>query len=209
MKVGTVYDVTLRLAKDERSGDYVELPQAVLGDVAAFRPALWALAVEGQVPSAQHSSITADGAEWIWTISADLFLDSAQMVDWYHASAHLSEAANALFPHNPGQAQRWRTARQDDLFLGHIQAITAPLDKANLADPSLSFHTHQRRMQYHEFRENGLPIGSGTVESGVKQFKSRLTGPAMRWNRTAAQRMLTVRAAVLDHSFAARWLAAA
>lgn len=216
MKVGTIYDVTVQLAKDEHSGDYVELPQAahiayraVLGDVAAFRPALWALAVEGQVPSAQYSSVTADGAEWIWNISADLFPDSTQIVDWYHASAHLSDAAEALFPDNPSQAQRWRIARQDDLFLGHIQAITTPLDKANLADHSQYFHTHQRRMQYQAFRENGLPIGSGTVESGVKQFKSRLTGPGMRWNRPTAQRMLLVRAAVLDHSFDDRWRAAA
>ncbi len=64
-------------------------------------------------------------------------------------------------------------------------------------------------MQYQEFREQGLPIGSGTVESAVKQFKSRRTGPGMRWNRSTAQRMFVVCAAGLDHSFDARWLAAA
>lgn len=64
-------------------------------------------------------------------------------------------------------------------------------------------------MQYHEFSENGFPIGSGTVESGVKQFKARLTASGMRWNPDHAQRMLLIRGVVLDHSFDERWRQAA
>ncbi len=50
---------------------------------------------------------------------------------------------------------------------------------------------------------------SGTVESGVKQFKARLAGQGMLWPCDAAQRKLVIRVAVLDHSFDERWLAAA
>jgi hypothetical protein len=50
-------------------------------------------------------------------------------------------------------------------------------------------------MQYFAFREQGLPIGSGTVESGVKQFKQRLTATGMRWNKPNADRMIVIRAA--------------
>jgi len=60
-----------------------------------------------------------------------------------------------------------------------------------------------------EFREEGYPIGSGTVESGIKQFKARLTGSGMRWSRPGAERMLIVRASVLGDSFDALWQAAA
>src|SRR5260221_6915362 len=207
VKVGAVYDVALRLEKDERSGEYVDMAHAqntsytaVLGDVEAFEPALWALAVRHKVPTARHSSVTADGAEWIWNISADLFPDSSQIVDYYHAADHLAQAATALYPDDPKRAQQWLHQRQDDLFLGQIHAITTPLDKADLTEQSHYFHTHQRRMQYHEFRENGLPIGSGTVESRVKQFKTRLTAAGMRWNRPGA---------VLDNSFNALSAAAA
>ena len=216
VKVGAVYDVALRLERDERTGEYAEFPHAqqvaytaVLGDVAQFSPALWALAVIHKVPTAKQSSVTADGAEWIWNLADDYFPDSAQIVDWFHAAQHLAEAAQALFPDQPTRADVWFKARQDDLFLGNIHAITVPLDKAGLTDHSHYFHTHQRRLQYQEFRENGFPIGSGTVESGVKQFKARLSGPGMRWRRDAAQRMLIIRAAVLDHSFDERWRAAA
>jgi hypothetical protein len=59
--------------------------------------------------------------------------------------------------------------------------------------------------KYQEFRESGFPIGSGTTESGIKQFKSRLTGSGMRWSRSHAEQMLVIRAAVLGNSFDTLW----
>jgi len=44
-------------------------------------------------------------------------------------------------------------------------------------------------MHYLEFREEGWPLGSGTVESGVKQFKQRLSALGMRWNPDNANRV--------------------
>jgi hypothetical protein len=44
-------------------------------------------------------------------------------------------------------------------------------------------------MNYMEMREEGL-IGSGMVESGGKQFKSRFCGAGMRWSRRGAESLL-------------------
>src|SRR5207249_3142178 len=52
---------------------------AVLGSVEQFAPALWALAVEQHVPYAGHVAVTADGAPWIWNLTADLFPCSTQL----------------------------------------------------------------------------------------------------------------------------------
>lgn len=90
-----------------------------------------------------------------------------------------------------------------------VLGITLPLDRAGLSDQARYFHTHQRRMQYQQFREEGYPIGSGTVESGIKQVKARLTGPGMRWTRPNAQRMLVIRTAVLSGDFDRLWALAA
>jgi hypothetical protein len=215
-KVGTVFDVALRLERDPRTSEWVEQAHgvnvayaAVLGSVEQFAPALWATAVAHQVPQAADVSVTADGAPWIWNLAVDYFPDSVQIVDWYHACEHLASAAHALQPDDPEWARRWFKQAQEHLFLGNIHLITVPLDTAGLEDHARYFHTHKRRMQYQEFREQGYPIGSGTVESGIKQFKARLTGPGMRWSRPAAEQMLLIRSAVLARDFDALWAAAA
>lgn len=215
-KVGTVFDVEQRLARDERTRELVERAHgvhmaytAVLGSVDRFAPALWALAVQREVPTARDSSVSADGAEWIWNLVADLFPDSVQVVDWYHALQHLSEAAKAIFPDNEVKAQRWFKSAADDLFQGNVFKIIQFLERQHLPEHAHYFQVHQRRMQYAEFQEQGYPIGSGTVESGVKQFKLRLTGPGMRWSRSGAERMLIIRAAVMQNSFDALWRRAA
>lgn len=214
-KVGTVFDVELRLERDAITADLDEHPHAVnttycavLGSPEDFGPALWVLAVAHLIPQALYSSVTADGAEWIWNLVADYFPDSVQIIDWYHACQHLALAAAALFPDNPGQSTLWFKQRCEDLYRGEIHKITLPLDLAGLSQTARYFHQHKRRMQYQSFFEEGYPIGSGTVESGIKQFKHRLSGPGMRWSRLAAQHMLVIRAATMGNSFDALWDAA-
>ena len=53
--------------------------------------------------------------------------------------------------------------------------------------------------------EGGLPIGSGTAESGVQQFKHRLCGVSMRWQENNAHQMLIIRTAVLSDQFDPLW----
>lgn len=214
-KAGVVYDVTARPGQDPQTGETVDLPcietrryTAVLGDVGQFAPALWAIAVAHELPRAARSSVTADGAEWIWNLTAALFPDSTQIVDWYHAMQHLAQAAHALFPDDETQADKWYRSMQTPLFRGEIWRITRPLFNADLAAHARYFEHHQRRMQYQEFREDGWLIGSGPVESEIKQFKARLTGPGMRWSRPNAERMLVIRSAVLSDDFDALWAAA-
>ena len=67
------------------------------------------------------------------------------------------------------------------------------------------FRNNQHRMNYQEMREGKWLIGSGMVESGAKQFKARFTGPGMRWNRSGAQNLIPVRAAVMSRRFDAIW----
>ena len=214
-KAGVVYDVASRPGQDPQTGEAVDLPcveapryTAVLGDVAQFAPALWAVAVAHDVPRAARSSVTADGAEWIWNLTTDLFPDSTQIVDWYHATQHLAQAAHALFPDDEIQADKWYRSMQTPLFRGEIWRITRPLLAANLVAHARYFEHHQRRMRYQEFRDDGWLIGSGPVESEIKQFKVRLTGPGMRWSRPNAERMLVIRAAVLSDDFDTLWAAA-
>ena len=214
-KIGALFDVETAPVVDPETLDSLEQARAVntaytavLGDVEQFAPALWALAVARDFPRAAETCITSDGAAWIWNLVADLFPDSVQIVDWFHACQHLALAAQALFPDSPLQSAAWTNIMRNALFEGQVWQIIHALELANLPDHAHYFKTHQRRMCYQQFREDGFPIGSGTVESGVKQFKARLTGPGMRWSRPAVLRMFVLRAAVLNNSFDYLWAVA-
>jgi hypothetical protein len=182
---------------------------AVLGDVEAFAPVLVRAAQAQGFFDAAPSSIPADGAAWIWGIADRHFPQSTQIVDLYHARQHLADAAQARFPDQPQQAAAWLQAQREVLFEGPLDSLLADLHQAGLSEFAHYFETHQTRMRYLDFQEAGFPIGSGSVESEVKQFKQRLTAPGMHWSRPGAERMTPIRAAVLDNSFDARWANAA
>lgn len=182
---------------------------AVLGDVETFAPVLVCAAQAYGFFEADQSSIPADGASWIWGIADRHFSQSTQIVDYYHARQHLADAAQAHFPDQPPQAAAWFQAQSDVLFEGPLDRLLAELNQAGLTESAHYFQMHQARMRYLDFQEAGLPIGSGSVESEVKQFKQRLTAPGMRWSRPGAECMIPIRAAVLDNSFDARWANAA
>lgn len=217
LKVGAVFDIEIRLERNPQTHELEEMAHgvnvdytAVLGSKDELTPALWALAVDHQVPTAKERAVIGDGAAWIWTVAEDVSPDGRQIVDWFHAVQHLADAAHALYPHDADitKRKRWLTTYKTHLYMGRVHKIIAVLHKRKRPDLAHYFETHQRRMQYLEFREEGFPIGSGTVESGVKQFKQRLTGTGMRWQRDQANRMLIIRAAVLSDAFHELWAAA-
>jgi hypothetical protein len=214
-KAGTVYDVVHCRVLDAHTGEMEEQAcathigyTAVVGEVGQFAPALWALAVACQVPQASRSSITADGAEWIWNLASQYFPDSVQIVDWYHADEHLAKAAQAMYAGDEARAGQWRKTRQTSLYTGQAWKISQELQDVGLPDHAHYFEQHKRRMQYQTFQEEGYPIGSGTVESACKQYKVRFSGPGMRWSRSGAERLLVIRSAILSDQFDQLWRAA-
>lgn len=217
VKVGTVFDVDLRLERNPQTHELDEMAHgvnvhytAILGSKEDFKPALWALAVQHDLPTARNRSVVADGALWIWDVAEDICPDGQQVVDWYHAVEHLHKCALALYPDDldKQKRQRWFKKYKHQLYLGNIDTLIAVSHRRNIPQLATYFERHKRRMQYLEFREEGLPIGSGTVESGVKQFKQRLCGTGMRWHLDNANIMLVIRSAVLGNDFNKLWIAA-
>jgi hypothetical protein len=214
LKVGTVSDIEIRLERNPKSQELEEMAHgvkvdytAVLGSKDEFTPALWALAVKRGVPTALKRATSGDGALWVWNVAEDVCPDGRQIVDWFHAVEHLAEAARVLYPDEKDEKKRkrWLKIYKDQLYMGRTHKIIAVLTKRGHPEQAIYFERHQRRMQYHQFREERLPIGSGTVESGVKQFKQRLCGTGMRWEEDNANRILVIRTAVLSNHFDALW----
>ena len=221
LKVGCVFEIEVRPIFDQESTEWLEQGHAFnnsylahLGGPEEFGQMMWAAAKQRGWEQCYDTQTIGDGAPWIWNLTNLHFFDSQQTLDYYHATDHLNAAAHLLYPANPEVAQRWFNKSETLLFQGHADQIATTLSEAatgtsqrhkDLRTEADYFRKHKRRMQYLELRENGYPIGSGTVESEAKQFKARFCGPGMRWSRQGADRLIPVRAAIMDHQFDDLW----
>lgn len=215
LKVGAVFDIATRFEPHPVTGYLTKMAHgvrvhytAVLGSKAEFEPALERLAITRRVPTASRQAIVADGAAWIWDIADYLFPHAHQLVDWYHATQHLAGAAQLRYPDDDTARHTWSATMRQHLFAGDSALISTALADTPAAPKAHYFQTHQHRLTYEQTRLAGFPLGSGTVESGIKQFKQRLSGPGMRWTLANVQPMATLRAAVLSDTFDTLWEAA-
>lgn len=221
LKIGCVFELEVRSSPDPETGDLIEQAHAVnnsyrvhLGGPERFGETVWTEASQRGWERALDTQVIGDGAHWIWNLVQDHFYNSLQIVDWYHATEHLAQAARILKGEGTPAAKLWYNARKTTLLQGHADRIADELNRAAQKQPARTadlqreagyFQNNKRRMHYLAMRESGWIIGSGMVESGAKMFKARFSGPGMRWSRTGAENLLPVRSALLSRRFDARW----
>jgi len=218
VKVGCVFDFETRLGYCRKTKEQKEVVKAKNQSYVAFlgepEPFAKLLSVEAErrgYDRAQERACIADGATWIWNLCSHCFPTAQEIVDWSHAVQHIWAASHLAETMPPERLKHWVKSRKDELWLGHaqtvatsIQALTEeyPAQSKELATQAGYFSSNVRRMQYQEFREEGYPVGSGTVESACKQMVgTRMKGPGMRWSRPGAENMLALRA----ESLSGRW----
>jgi hypothetical protein len=188
VKSGTCYEVVMGSGQDVLTGETIDLARS------------------------EACSYVAHLGE---NLCEDYFPEAVQVVDWFHAVEHLHAAANLLHGEGTDQAKSWVKNMKTDLYQGHAPRIANELeqqaqqlsgDRANkLLSEATFFRTHQHQMHYLEFREEGWPLGSGSIESGCKQFQARLKRAGMRWTRSGAEHMLALRSSVMSNYFDAHW----
>ncbi len=221
LKVGCTFDIASDKVLDERTGEPVDMARAAdtsyvahLGGPGPFGELLWKEARIRNWQQALDTQVIGDGAPWIWNLANLHFGDSQQVVDWYHAKEHLVAAVRLLHPQDETAFAKTLSRLETLLYRGHARQIADNLDLAAAARPSQAetlrkeaayFRSNQRRMNYMELREGCWLIGSGTVESGAKQYKERLSGPGMRWSRKGIENLIPIRSAVLSRRFDQVW----
>jgi len=82
-----------------------------------------------------------------------------------------------------------------------LATLEAPTDERRkvLATERGYFRGNAARMHYQTYREQGLPIGSGAVESAAKHVvQQRMKRAGMRWSDLGARAILHLRCAMLN-----------
>ena len=169
-----------------------------------------------------------DGAPWIWKTAETLFPAAVQILDWYHAMEHIWAVGRAKFGSKEKELWAWTAKMEMALWKGKIQTVIDALrvvsaelgapdeklsDQARALDPRWIayrnigyFEENRERMNYPAYREQGLPIGSGVVESACKHVvASRCKRAGMRWDESGAENILALRCLALNERWDSAW----
>lgn len=179
-----------------------------------FVATLYRLACRCGYEQAEEKIFAADGADWCWEGQTTFFSASTGVLDWYHASEHVWDAAKSVCPADP---KSWSGSALDRMHAGGGAALLSWLreqsaavsdDAARTASDKLIGYVAARvdRMDYPAYRQRGWQIGTGMIESSCKQLVGlRLKGPGMHWNEQGALAITALKATELNGDWHPFW----
>lgn len=156
-----------------------------------------------------------DGAKWIWNrldwVIEKVGIDPkrvVQVLDWCHASHHISVALEDLKLAKSERQEHYVRLRK---LLKRGQAATVIDELESLAEglPDdrvvwreiryLQRHLDAGRLSYPLFQYSKLPIGSGAIESTIRRvINLRMKGNGIYWREENAEAIFQLRAALLS-----------
>lgn len=141
-----------------------------------------------------------DGHDWIWNLFAEIGnADQRQeILDWYHLKENLYKVGGSLQRLHQAESYLWN---------GNVQAAQRLFDECSRKQAKnfcAYLDKHRNRIvNYSYFQAEQLcSIGSGAVESAVKQIDRRLKLSGAQWKEENVNRMLMLRCAYLNGALA-------
>lgn len=165
---------------------------------------------------ARSLTFVADGAKWIWKRTAELAkqldlpdeIPVTEIVDYYHVVERLSDFASNRRGWSDKRAKRWVAQQKNRLKRGWAHRILRSIQELltkgeRKKGKERKYWTRNLpRLDYKKFREAGLPLGSGAVESAVRRvINMRVKSPGTCWREDHVEGIIHLRA----HSKAGRW----
>jgi hypothetical protein len=182
-----------------------------------FGPLVAAEAQARNFGVAARQAFVGDGQAWNWTLQKAFFPTAVAIADFIHVLTYVYLAAKAVAGSAPEHWEMylgWATSCWQGRVAEVLAALTvwsqrlgplAPGEDPPESDPrkviskALTYLTNNAsRMDYARYRRLGLPVTSSLVESLIKQFNYRVKGTEKFWDRTGAESILQVRAALLS-----------
>ncbi|WP_071501470.1 hypothetical protein [Arsenicibacter rosenii] len=138
-----------------------------------------------------------DGGVWIQRYLEENYPLATHILDYYHAVEHLASFSRTHFQKAACAAQ-WLDKQRNYLMVDGIDEVLSNLEGLSNLSRSAEesrrevmgyYQRNRHRMQYSQFQERGLQIGSGSMEAAhrtVVQCRMKRTGLA--YQRAAVER---------------------
>ena len=172
------------------------------GAVEEFKWHVLALAIRNGYGRIKKTVIISDGAKWIQSMKDELFPEAQQILDLFHLKENVYEYAKALWNNDPLKYKPWASKVCNMLEKGKWKKVIDMLElhkDKELDGAPVNLYTyilnHKDNIDYPSYREQGLFVGSGVIESGNKTvLQDRLKRSGMRWNVVTARYILSLKA---------------
>jgi hypothetical protein len=191
--------------------------QAGLWDADTMALHQYAEGLRRGIDRCRRLSSVNDGAPWIERITNLNFPEAVQVVDWPHAEGKLWKVSKAVFGEQSPAGKGWVKGQLEFLWSGQVKKVEAALKELDLDQEKWPdevrqapgyFAGNRKRMRYDEFRAEGYPIGSGTVESGINTVvHHRMKRQGRGWERSNGQAMLAALSELHSGRFEQAWKA--
>ena len=175
-----------------------------------FAERLWRAAERFGFAAAKRQVVIGDGAKWIWNTAAELFPNAICIVDVWHAWERLWEVGRALHGEGTARCGAWAEKVCQALSEGRVADVLREL-RAHAGEPAADkaaryFENNRERMRYPLYRDMGLLIGSGMVESSCGTLVgARFKRGGMRWSKAGANDVLPLRACIRSGLYDRFW----
>jgi hypothetical protein len=140
-----------------------------------------------------------DGHDGVWNIIAAIATPEQrrEILDWYHLNENLQKVGGSLKRLRQAEAYLWKG--QVDETLALFKEMKRK--QANNFCTYLEKHRH-RIVNYAYYQAEGIcSIGSGAVESAIKQINRRVQISGAQWNAENVPQVLAHRTAYLNRLF--------
>jgi hypothetical protein len=172
----------------------------------------WRCAAKAGFGPASHLHGVGDGAPWIANqVDLQFATQGSYLIDFFHVCEYLGEAAPVCAPDHP---QAWLDVQKERLKANQVTAILdalAPCVKADQDDDPVTASDRYLRnrldhLDYQGAIQQGLPIGSGEIESAHRYIiQKRLKLSGAWWSPDHIQTMLALRLNRANREWEAYW----
>ena len=209
-KLLTIYTVDEK-GKKIKNGEVPLVNDGTYGDYKEFLKILEMYLLSLGIKGAKQILLLADGAEWIWQHIPSLLNRlgceelTYYLIDFYHATEHLQKFATAAFNDEKERIAWFKTARSD-LKIGQVDQLIEQMKQLRKASrgsrrkimTSQIYYFNKPLatglFNYDKISQLNLPIGSGAVESLIRQAVNlRLKGNGKFWLESNAEIILHAR----------------
>lgn len=139
-----------------------------------------------------------DGHDGIWNLFSQISSETqrCEILDWYHLIENLYKVGGSIKRLKKAEAFLW---------MGDVESAIALFkgwDNKEVDNFIVYLNKHRHRIvNYYYFQTEGISIGSGSIESTIKQIGRRVKISGAQWKRENVPKVLRLRCAYINGEF--------